>query len=544
MAKLSKTTRTVIIAAAVLLVLGAVLLVLLLTPPPEEGDTSGSDTSGAASSATGEASGTSGTGESGGASQASESDKLVINNKEQENVLKLEVSNETGSFSFDRNSRQVSTTDEDGNVSTTTQYYWVSPELSGVAHNDSTIGAFVRSMAGLSASGIVEENAGDLEKYGLKEPVSSVRITFDDGTSKDMCFGIRNPAASNYVYFREKDSSDVMQVSYYGAGSVFYDIKDFVNLVLTEGYDANNPQELDYLTIERKDLAEPVEIEYMYDIAELAEDDDSVVTTFNSHRITSPITAELDTTSGRTICYGLYALSAASCQYIDPTEEEISETGLDDPYCRISFKYGGKARVLLLGNEIRSSDGSDDGESAGLSSVTGYYAMLEGGNVIYAISTSNAPWYTFKVQDIMSRRPISPYIYTVDTLTVTTPDGEYSFRIEGDADEHAFYCGDQALDELKFKGFYQHLITSMGEELFFEEADYEPYIKVHFNYREEYESIYGRSEDILEFYQSDDRKNIVRVNGSVLYKVRQVYTERLLSNLDALLNGGEIELNW
>lgn len=538
MAKLSKTTRTVIIAAGVLLVLGAVLLVLLLTNPAEEesassGDSGASTSSSAAEDAINDLIGT---------EEASQDDRLVINNKEQENVLKLEITNETGSFSFDRNSRQVSSTDDEGNVSTSTEYYWVSPELSGVTHNDSTIGAMVRSLAGLSAKDIVEENAAELDKYGLENPVASVKITFDDGTVNDMCFGIRNPAASNYVYFCKKGSSDVMQVSYYSTGSVFYDIKDFVSLVMTESYNANNPQELDYLIIERKDLSEPVEIEYMYDIAEQAEDEDSVITTFNSHRITSPITAELDTTSGQTICYGLYALSAASCEYIDPTEEDIAAAGLDDPYCRISFKYGNKARVLLLGNEIRSADDSE--ESGGLSTVTGYYAMFEGGNLIYAISTSNAPWYMFKVQDIMSRRPISPYIYTVDTLTVTTPDGEYVFRVEGDSDNHAFYCGDQTLDDSKFKGFYQHLITSMGEELFFEEADYEPYIKVHFTYRSEYESTYGRSEDIIEFYKSDDRKNIVRVNGDVLYKVRQVYTERLLSNLDALLNGGEIELNW
>ena len=83
-----------------------------------------------------------------------------------------------------------------------------------------------------------------------------------------------------------------------------------------------------------------------------------------------------------------------------------------------------------------------------------------------------------------------------------------------------------------------------GEELFFDEADYEPYIKVQFDYRSEYYDTYGRSSDVLEFYKSDDRKSIVRVNGDVLYKVRQVYTDRLLSNLDALLNGGDIELNW
>lgn len=540
MAKLSKTTRTVIIAAAVLLVLGVVLLVLMLTNP-NDSESSSSDVSVSEGSEVSSESENSGSESEASSSSDAESEKLAINSKEQENVLRLEVSNETGSFSFDRNSRQVSSTDDDGNVSTSTEYYWVSPELSGITHNDSTIGAFVRSMAGLSASGMVEENAEDLEKYGLKDPVSSVKITFDDGTSNDMCFGIRNPASKNNVYFCEKGSNDVMQVSYYSTGSVFYDIKDFVSLVMTESYNTENPQELDYMIIERKDLDEPVQIEYMYDIAEEAEDEDSVITTFNSHRITSPITAEVDTTQGQTICYGLYALSAASCEYINPTEEDIAAAGLDDPYCRIRFKYGSKERVLLLGNEIRSSD---DEDGSGLSSVTGYYAMFEGGNLIYSISKSNAPWYTFRVQDIMSRRPISPYIYTVDTLIVTTPDGEYTFKVDGDADEHTFYCGEQVLDDKKFKSFYQHLITSMGEELFFDEADYEPYVKIQFNYREEYYSTYGRSEDILEYYKSDDRKNIVRVNGDVLFKVRQVYTERLLDNLDALLNGGDIELNW
>lgn len=540
MAKLSKTTKTVIIAAAVLLAMGAVLLALVMTGGDGSGNSTVSGQSGTAeSSGTSEAA-DSGSDSSSTASQADE--KVSINSYEQENVLKLEVVNQTGSFSFDRASRDVSSTDDDGNVSTSTQYYWTSPELDGISRNDSTIGAFVRSMAGLSASSMVEENAADLDKYGLAEPLSDVKMTFDDGSTNEVLFGIRNPAASNYVYCCVKGSSDVMQVSYYSTGSAFYDIKDFVSLVLTDSYDANNPQELEYLTIERKDLSEPVEIEYMFDVAAEAEDEDSVVTTFNSHRITSPITAELDTTSGQTICYGLYALSAASCQYIDPTDEDIAQTGLDDPYCRISFKYGGKARVLLLGNEIRESGDDSDGES--LSSVTGYYAMFEGDRLIYAISTSNAPWYTFKVQDIMSRRPISPYIYTVDKLTVTTPDGEYVFTVDGDSDEHSFYYNGEALDDSNFKSFYQHLITSMGEELFFEEADYEPYIKVQFDYREEYYDTYGRSSDVLEFYKSDDRKSIVRVNGDVLYKVRQVYTDRLLSNLDALLNGGNIELNW
>lgn len=539
MAKLSKTTRTVIIAAGVLLVLGAVLLVLMLTSPAGDDNSSGAST--------GESTGTSETADSSSVSDSSgtssDSEKVVITDKEQENVLKMEVRNETGSFSFERNQREVSATDDDGNVSTSTEYYWTSPELDGVDHNDSTIGSFVRCMAGLSASSMVEENAQDLEKYGLADPAAEVKVTFDDGTSADICFGIRNPAASNYVYCLTNGGSDVMQVSYYSAGSAFYDIRDFVNLVLTEAYDANNAKELDYLIIDRKDLDEEVRIEYMADVAAESEKEDSVITTFNTHRITSPITAELDTTKGQTFCYGLYSLTASSCEHIDPTEQEIADAGLDDPFCKVSFKYGGKARVLLLGNEIRTAS-SDDESSESLSSVTGYYAMFEGGNIIYSISTDNAPWYTFQVQDIMSRRPISPYIYTIDTLTVTTPDGEYVFKVSGDADDHVFTCGDTVLNDSSFKSFYQHLITSMGEELYFSDEKPEPYITLNFKYREEYYDTYGRSEDTIEFYKSDDRKNIVSVNGDILYKVRQIYTQRLLENLDALFNGGEIKLDW
>ena len=37
---------------------------------------------------------------------------------------------------------------------------------------------------------------------------------------------------------------------------------------------------------------------------------------------------------------------------------------------------------------------------------------------------------------------------------------------------------------------------------------------------------------------------IITVNGDVRYKVRQVYATRLLENLDALLNGGEIKTDF
>lgn len=515
--KLSKSTKTVIIAAGVLLVLGVLLMVLLLTKPAEgtesEESSSVPDTS------------------------------VTVTDKEPEDVQSLTVKNEHGRFTLDRAERVVTTADEEGNITSETKVYWTSGELLGVAPSDATIRAFINNMAGLTTKELVEENAEDLEKYGLENPASQVEVKFTDGSSASLCFGIQNPAATNYAYFRLADSRDVHQVSYYSVGSAYNDIRDFASLVMTEGYSQNDPKELDYLIIERGDFDEPVEIRYMFDIADAAEDEDAIITTFNSHRFITPINTEVDSIKGQNLCYGVYGLSMASCIWLEQTEENMAEAGLDDPYCTVTFKYGGKRRVLRLGKEIVQVTGAETEGNPALTTVIGYYAMIEGVEGIYAIDKANAPWYTFTLDNVMSRRPISPYIYSVDTLEIITEEGSYLFKIEGDAQSNKITCNGDEVQADSFRKLYQYLITSIGEELYFEEQS-DPFITLVFTYREGYEDAYGTTRDVLEFYRSDDRKSIIAVNGTVLFKVREVYTDRLLSNLRAVLDGGELELNF
>lgn len=525
MAKLSKTTKTVLIAAGVLFALGAVLLVLLLIEPKET---------------TSEGEGTS---EAVQTEESHEDDSMTFTDKEGENVLSLTVENETGKFTFARDSRVVSSTDDEGNVSSETEYFWTSEQMKGLTPNSSTVKALMNCMAGLSATDEVELSAEDLDKYGLEKPESKVTVSFDDGTQAVLCFGIQNPADTSRVYFRMDNSRDVYLVSYYSVGSAFYDIRQFVSLTKTESYNTNDAQELDYLIIERGD-EEPVEIRYMYDVAEAAEDEDYISTTFNTHRFVSPISLEVDTVQGQEICYGIYGLAMSSCEYLEKTEEALAATGLDDPYVTVTFKYGGERRVLYLGNEIVEYTETDDATTPTLTTVTGYYAMLDNDGGIYALAKASAPWYTYSMQTIMSRRPVSPYIYTVDTIDVMTADGEYTFKIEGDADSHTFSCAGTEVDDYKFRELYQYLIGSVGDELYSEEVTASPIASIRFNYRAEYESTFGTLSDVIEFYESDDRKSIVSVNGTVLFKVRQVYTDRLRENVQALLENGEIQLNW
>jgi len=521
MAKLSKSTRTVIIAAAVLLVLGAVCLVLLLTSPSDDKES-------VADTVTSEAS----------TSEAEDIDtSFVITDREGTEVTKAEITNDLGSFTFLRESRTGTDTEE---------YYWTSEQLNGAPSNDTLIKAFMNCLAGLTASELVEENAGDLDKYGLEKPVSTAKITFADGAEQTVHFGIQNPSETTSVYCRKDGSSDVYLISYYSVGDVYYGITDFVDMSITEAYNTETPQELDYFIIERKGLEEPIEISYMYDIQEESENegDEILVTTFNSHRVTSPFVAEVDAVKGQTLCYGVYGLTASNCVSVAPDDALIAETGLDDPHCKLTFKYGGNRYVLLLGDEVVNVTESEDESTPDLSTVVGYYGMLEGSNIIYVFGTASIPWYDVEVEDIISRRPISPYIYTCDSVVVTTPERVYEFKVNGNAKENSFTLDGEELDNHKFKELYQHLIAAVGEEIYRDDGDYESFITVQFNYREKYHYFYGGAFDKIEYIKSDDRKNIVRVNGEVLFKVRQVYTDRLLENIEALLTGGDLVLNW
>lgn len=515
--KLSKTTMSVVIAASVLLALGVVLLVLTLTKPDEQ------------------------QGDSSYVSSAAD-ETVVLTDQGADKTVSLTVTNESGKYTLERKKRVVSVTEEDSTVTSKDEFYWTIAELGSVAQSDSAVRDLVENLAELSAKSTVEENASDLEKYGLAKPSATAELTFEDGSSQKLCFGIQNPASTSTVYCCPDGSGTVLLASYYSVSRVYENVRQFAQLVMTEEYKTDGSNELDFLKIERKDLDEPIELRFMYDIAELSENDNiGVISTFNTHRFTAPVIAEIDLTKGKTVCYGVYGLNMGACEYLEQSEENMKKCGLDDPFATVTFKFGGKARRLLLGNEIVSTT-ETDGSAPALSEVTGYYAVLEGVPGIYSISTESAPWYTLNPANIISKRPVSPYIYSEEYVEITTPDGVYKFDI--DAENKRFFHEGRELDADNFRSLYQQLIGSIGEEMYLEPTQGAAAVTVRFRYLDKYRDTYGTDEDVLEFLPSDGRKCVIRLNGTTIFKIREIYVTRLIENIDALLSGGTVNLDW
>lgn len=476
-----KQVKALVIAAAVLLALIAALAALILTEP--EPQNSGSF---AANSA-----------------QTGVNEYIIDRNADE--VTKVVVSGGEGAFTF---TRQTLHTDAEN------EYLWTSAELKGVPRDDGTVRNFITNLAGLPAKSVVEEHAENFEKYGLDTPKAAAELTFDDETAAKMLFGIQNPVDSSSVYFRMADSDTVYLVNYYAVAGVFSDVRRFAALKLTGSYDSGLKNELEALKITRPDLEEPIEIVRLEERGGSDEGE-----TFNTHRFTSPITAEVDVTKGRAITSGVYGLTMNACEFIEQTPANLEKCGLDKPTAIVGFTIGETDYELTIG-------GKTDG---------GYYAVMSGTAGIWSLAEEKAPWVDCEVADVVSSRPLSPYIYSVESVEITVPEGAFAFDIDGE--NKSFSYGGSALDAEEFRSFYQTLITAVGEELFTGEPTGEPEASVMFRYK-------NGGSDTLSYYDGGDRKCIVALNGTALYKVRRVYVETLSENIGALLNGEAVRTEF
>lgn len=484
---MTRGTKTVVISASALVILGIILVVILIFFPEKKEENSSEENV----------------------------PTVSVTDKNRENVEAVSVKNQFGSFLFTR----VEKTED-----SKTEFYWTCGELLGAEQDENAVNALVGGLATLSRQPLVEENAENLEKYGLEAPLSEVTVTFDDDTVTKLYFGIANPSDTAF-YFRT-DDRNVLTADKDNVSGVFKDIKDFVELTLTESLSDTT---VESVTINRKDLEEAVEIRYMSDILS---DEDFVSATSNTHRFISPFTAEVDESSGSALYNDLCALTMSRCVYLEQSEENMEKCGLNDPFTVVEFTLGTDRKKLLIGDEIKQ----DAGE--GLTEVTGYYAVLEGKSGIFELSKDKAVWATFKPEELISKRPLSPYIYYVEQIEITTEDGTFVFDIDDEKKE--FFYKDEEIDTDIFRSYYQQLIGSYGEEYYSGEISGSPIFSMKFIYAEKYEEKYGCKENLVEFYKADERKNIAVIDGKPIFKVSAIYAERLSENLKLLINGEDI----
>ncbi len=496
---MSKNKQILIFSGIGLAVLGGVTAVLMLTAPEKPAETPEEETI---------------------TEEIDES--LILTEKTEADVVSVHVVNSSDEYDIVK--------DGDG---------WTISGLEGASVLSDSLGSLVSNVSAMTADRLVEENAADLTKYGLAAPAAVVTVDFG-GESYSFNVGNETPASESTVYFSEKDSTTVYTYKSSKLSGFLKGRLSYVDTAAMPAYDQSTGEEVLKFTIERADLEKPIVIE---SLPTPGEDEIAVF----SYELTSPYNAYVDLTNAPNFIYSLFGLTAKEVAWYGMEDRDYELSGINNPNCIFTLETNVKTYTITLGNAVAEEVADENGNVT--TQVAGFYGMSsEVPDTLFLFSAEDIPAFSVQAESIISRLFLMPYIYSLESVEYSDSKGQ-SFTIgfetikaetEDGTDVHNHYLNGELHDEQQVKNMYQYLIAASGDETYFEEEKGELLATVTYNYVDKAEGA-----DVVSFYSSDtDRSVIINVNGSNLFKTKQIYINQLYSNVESFLSGGEIILTY
>lgn len=403
---------------------------------------------------------------------------------------------------------------------------WFVEEFAGLHHSTVAVKEALDGAATITSQQVASENAEDMSVYGLDSPRAQVTVDFGDD-KKIVNIGADAPTAG-LVYVSLGDEKNVHAVN---TSEVDCFLEDRFYYLAKTVYTPRQPKDendtTDYtkinsITISRKDIDYDIVLEY-----DVRQDMEEMITgNSSSHVMTSPVRLDLNPDLAYDTLSNVFNLTASEIAVAAPGEAEMEQFGLADPFCRVDFDIAGENFRFLIGNEYYDEDGHQ----------TGYFCYAEGINIIYVFDNASVPWAYITPMDITMTMITSTYIYSIDKLEISDPEGTVSFKLSGDQNDFAVECSDPDVTADRFKDLYQYILRAPAEELYLEETDAPADITVTI------ETEIGK--DVIEFINSENRMSVIRLNGVTSFRCRTAYVTRLAENLHHLLDGEEIITTW
>lgn len=490
----SKNFRIILFSVIGLVILAAVVVVLSLTAPKDEEDNEAEITTTTIDPA------------------------LVMQPEEKGSIESIYVENSLGSFTVDRTGEETWVVKGMENID---ESLWVQTSFETLA----------KALTDMKARSVIEEEPSDLAQYGLASPQAKAVVNYSDGGSFTLLIGdVVTSGSANYVKVEGKNT--VYSYYSYSLSSVTEnDAMSFINTTVMPSFDSSNAPEIKKVTVTRKDLDEPIILEALPEVPE-----DSIQV--YAYSFTSPYDIYLDLTEGNMYLNAMFGLTASKAVYVSPTEAQIAETGLDDPFCEVDVLAGENVYRLFIGNAV-TEEITDEATGVTTTEIAGFYGMSNKvKDVIYYFDADNVVWATMEPTRYMSKLFLMPYIYDLDTVTYRDVNCEFTAVVEGNAEDGKIVLNGEDTDINKFKPFYQFLVSCRGEEIYTDEEKGDFIAEFSYTYDDE------REQDTVTLYGADDRTVIIAVNGKNIFKTKWNYQTRLLENAQAYLNGGEIIQNY
>ncbi len=444
---------------------------------------------------------------------------------EKNDISKVVFENESGTLTITRTEEATS----GGNAK------WTLENLDGVKQNDTIVSACVNICSSLKGRQIVEENATNLSKYGLSDPLSRITVSADGKSDRTFLIGNEIPTGG-YYYLCEEGESKVYTVLSANAEYFMQDELYFCSTSLVYTPDDSSWPTIDRLTIKRQDLD--------YDMVFVTVPEDEIPLGMTSTQaMIKPVYQFLNITTSASVTHGIWGLTATEAVKLHPTDEDKAEYGLSEPFAKVILDCDTEDYTLSIGNPVYELN--DKGEETEV--VAGYYCYInaEGTDCIYLISAEECVWATVLPGDVIIGMMTSNLFVDLDKISLKTPDREILVDIfaqedsdpDDDVDDHYYTVdidGKEANVEL-FQDWYVYWLECPTDETYFVPltGDEKLYLTVTI-------TLENGKEQVVKFYEASNRRLIAELDGNVGYMIPTGYAETLMKNIDRVANGESI----
>lgn len=492
---MNKTAKGILIGAGVLVLLSGALVALKLTEP-ESGTSSGSTLS------------------------SEDTNSTLLWEVDESTVKSIAVTYGGDSYTVVPTDP---TQDEDGN----TIFNYTLENAAGLNVDTVTLRTVASRAVSITTVNTVEEHATDLAQYGLDKPRASVTLTLEDGTVKAFSVGDASPLSSQ-TYFALKGETTVYTVASDKLSPFLKQEGDYLNKAIVPERAEDDNTILSEILIQRKDLDYDIRLKYDSFYAEMENGG-----TTATHIMTEPVPCNISPERGSKITVGMYGLTASGVVKLHPTEADLATYGLQDPFCTMTVTSdAGVTQTLKIGNTFQL-EGDD---------TTYYYGYYDGVDVVYSFTAETAPCISVMPRDISSGLVFTTYVWDIGKLTVEAKDREtMAFVGSGTSKEdYQVQLNGKDADTERYRQFYVFLLKTAAEDLCLngEKPTGELLAKITLERQD------GLKTQTVSFYEAENRKVYIEVDGVCAFMCRRSFVDTLFKNMDMYDTDEEFILNW
>ena len=189
-------------------------------------------------------------------------------------------------------------------------------------------------------------------------------------------------------------------------------------------------------------------------------------------------------------------LVAIETYKLSPSAADIKKYRLDSPELFITINYGSSRTHLKASMYDKEKN---------------YYAvMLEGRNVIYAVTADALSMLENELVDYYYEFVFQEFIYNFKNMTVETEDKTYTFDIKHNTSDDTFTAtsNGREIDDALLSAYYQYFLT-LAPEVKNSYTDGETALKATFTYKDS-----SKGQIVLELVKQSARRYLVRINGN------------------------------